>query len=448
MFTLAPLMLAMALGGGVAPAADTTGWSRSELQILGNTGSIVDSSPLSATNVVTASAGVSITSAKSKWGTTSMYLTAGTGSIAASNTAPAFMYPGDYEISFYMYLPAYPTSDAGFVYHASTEAVGRIIWILNTAGRVYANRYGSSSTGTSAVIPLNTWVHITLGRINQLMVVSIAGASTVIGADAGKTGVGNSISISSTPSAGYYINSLRVQRSRTLYKTASLLSYTPHTEEFSTPSLVYADPVLSNTLAVIPLDSDALNIVPGGGALTSYVNPHTYVSDAATLGSGRFRSAAGNNMILTLPYSLDNENWTYEERKEVNSFSGDVQLIWFLTASLTYALQVNLDASGIGYIYHPSIGFRNFSGAGLVANVAYDITLQRCGKDIYLYINGVLRSTIGGYTASNGNGTGVYVAMAGSRITYCDDARFTLGNRYSGAYAPPIPANRVPFSVT
>lgn len=418
---------------------DSTRWNLADLQLISSSG-LVDTSSMG--NTVTVAGGVAMSATQVKFGTQSFGFPSTTDKAASLKFDHAvngsFAYRGDYEISCYMYLTALPTAMFSLFWLGSAvDAAGRMAYNVNTDGTLYGSLNGAANTSNSTnSLPTGRWFHIAVGRINQKLIAVIDGTVSVLGSDSATHGNSpGTLFMYNATGTTMYVDSLRVNRGRALFKSDQVQLYTAPTAQLPASAPIAIDPFWRKTVVLAPLDSSTANLAGETLVIANSVDGSlSYVNDVETVGAGRLQLATAvtdNTGLCQMSVAVGRENYTYEGRFRTSSLAtNDTVLCVFKGTTTDYAIQVS--AAGAVYVSGTNGVTVSFS-ATLVVGTTYALCVMRCGDNVHLFVNGAYSSTVSvPYPAGDVGTVVLYSNATAGRTQFLDDVRLTIGSRYPG----------------
>ena len=387
----------------------------------------------------------------------------GSGDYLALSQNSAFTFDGDFTIEFWWYptnlTPSYQDI-IGTANNNSYLGAGAGGWVIGTTSNIAVGlrlgyQYGNSwiidgSLGVST-LSTNTWYHIAIVRSGS----NIKG---YLNGTAGSTTFTYASTIQSTTYGPYigrgapssvdsygYISNVRIVKGTAVYTS----NFTPPTTPLTAISGTSLLTCQSSTF--IDNSTNAFTITSNGNSVPTQFNPLGFTTTTnvsyspSTIGGSIYLDGSGdtvtmNNSIITPLTTMTIEGWFY-----INS-SATLQGLW----------GGGVDLYGINLQYQESanqklnlfIGTGAAWGAGYVSNTSlypgqwYHIAYVRSGTTHWLYINGVVDSSINGVTNSvTWSGSTFYIGVPQLTTRYYNGyvTGFRVSNirRYTANFTPP-----------
>jgi hypothetical protein len=421
-------------------------WNLSQLQLNGDEANIIDRSPGNCN--ITLTGAVSVSNSKSRYGTTSIFVPSNGNIKAYKDHSFSYGY-GDFELHIDVWFENDVATDTGFIKLQDIENSGRLWFIRKSNGAISFDLYGVGGSATSVYVPSGQWNSIVLGRIDQWVYVGINSQLIqmpyITGTDAniGNTSNGSIILYGAAGgTGGVYFNNFRVLSSRNYLYSNLATSYTPPTAFYAKQGVDTAiyDPMWKNVLFRLPLNTDTgLNDVsdynryvvpPSNGSVATNVNGH---------GNGAYTVTAADGSLQVLLGVPTWSNWALEVRMSWGLLTnGDKRVYVILNTSgspIAY-VQLAANASGSMYSYIPEIGGYYHFGFTPLVNVIYNICIEKTGRYLRLFVDGVYKGQAITGASSIANVGSIIVGGSINHTTgqthFIDDVRFTLGTRYTG----------------
>jgi hypothetical protein len=362
-----------------------------------------------------------------------------------TNTATAFNLTGDFTIESWCYFSSVSTAFAGILSYADSSGFNG--WeLINNAGTVYfrflTGSAGAGQVTASSSITTNQWYHIAVSRSGSTITLYINGYS--VGTVTYSSSQSSSSSfikvaadrIGSTLSTGYLSN-IRVVNGTAFYTS----NFTPPTAPLT--AITNTSLLLNFTNAGIYDATSKNDLETVGNAQISTAQSKWGGSSMSFDGTGDYVTSYNANALFRIGNIYTIELWFYT----TTIAAGAAGLICLAIGASTNS-GINIYRSGSEIICNDGAtgGTGPSSGSSAItANTWAHLAVVSDGSTTKMYIDGVLKGTYSGTTASSAALTYVTVGANGDKSSvlngYIQDARITKGiARYTTNFTPPTAA--------
>jgi hypothetical protein len=362
-----------------------------------------------------------------------------------TNTATAFNLTGDFTIESWCYFSSVSTAFAGILSYADSSGFNG--WeLINNAGTVYfrflTGSAGAGQVTASSSITTNQWYHIAVSRSGSTITLYINGYS--VGTVTYSSSQSSSSSfikvaadrIGSTLSTGYLSN-IRVVNGTAFYTS----NFTPPTAPLT--AITNTSLLLNFTNAGIYDATSKNDLETVGNAQISTAQSKWGGSSMSFDGTGDYVTSYNANALFRIGNIYTIELWFYT----TTIAAGAAGLICLAIGASTNS-GINIYRSGSEIICNDGAtgGTGPSSGSSAItANTWAHLAVVSDGSTTKMYIDGVLKGTYSGTTASSAALTYVTVGANGDKSSvlngYIQDARITKGiARYTANFTAPTAA--------
>ena len=351
-----------------------------------------------------------------------------------------------FTLEFWVFLNAYPDSDAPFVDTRSSNGATTTAFQFGVYSTGALKLYEGSETNLGGTVPRNQWTHIALVRNGSNVVTAyINGTATGTTTTSTRNFSDNFFWIGcvpgpSSPYINAYLSNLRWVVGSALYTTTFTPSATPLTAVTNTQLLTcqsnrFVDNSSNNrtiTVAGTPSVQRFSPFEPTAPYSTSVIGGSGYFD-----GSGDYLTLAASSS-WELPANFTWECWAYP-----TNLSATPQRILHQGSTGTQKMIFYIDNSSGAFNFYYD-GGSNFivSSINLRANAWNHIAGVRNGSTITLYINGVSAGTATSSATLGDSSLGFAIGSNGGATDqfpgYISDARIVKGTAvYTSNFTPP-----------
>lgn len=431
--------------------------------INGSTAFIDSSSNLIALNVI---GNASLSTAQSKFGTSSIYFDGSGDYLTATGSLPFNFGTGDFTVEMWVYPLSYGGTTGGATLFGTTfgaqtgyslnlgEDISNFRIISNASG-AWAN---DLTAGTGNGPALNTWTHIAWVR---------KGASMLLFKDGNLVAAGNAYSAynygnpnnfavigrffdgTTTRDFNGYIDELRVSKGIARYNT----NFTPPTAPFTDPVITRSEPLADKVSLLLHMNGSngAKTMIDSSPNATRIdVLGTAQISTAQSKFGGSSAYFDGTSSLLELfpgsSLAFGSDSFTIETWIRLDSLPSVWYIIDSRNTSQTSNWAIIYSAGGLNWFNGTTETIRTWYP---VVNTWYHIALVRTSTVCQFYVDGI---PLGAPISDSTNFTVAPVSSyIGSRYTgtdkfpgYMDEFRITRAARYPENFTPPTTAHPTP----
>lgn len=397
---------------------------------------------------ISASGGVSISTADSKYGGSSAYFNGASGVLTVSNSVLFDLSKDVFTFELWLKPLAFPTSGQYcrlIMFGSNASAASFCPLQFDSTGYVCATiPLGGTSAICGATLTLNTWQHYAVTLNGGQSKMFLNGIQVASGTITQPTSTSNFMRIgfdtAGTVNFNYngYINDFRITRGVALYTT----NFTPPSTLYPNP---YLDPYFSQVSLLLRMNGSngSTTFVDSSlGNLAVTANGNAQISTAQSMFGGSSAAFDGNGDYLTL---ADSSIW---------DLPGDFTLeAWIRASSTGFSAIFSTRNTGgavnpVLYLWDTGVLTWYYNGAARITGTTnivgggfYHVAVCRSGNSTRLFVNGVQEGTT--YVNSDtyvADGIWIGGLPAASQYLngYIDDLRITKGvARYTANFTPP-----------
>jgi len=400
-----------------------------------------------------------VSTAKSKFGTSSLKLDSGGTAMISVPASLEFGYEGDFTLEAWVNPISWVSS--GIIFAVNTT--NGIQFGRNADGNLGVAKNGIAWVLTGSALPaLDTWSHVAAVRSSGTLTIYLNGASIGSVADTFAYPSGEFDISNPTYSFNGYIDEVRITKGVARYTA----NFTPATQAFPDP-VQQVDQYLSNTVLILNGNgangsTTILDTCPSPKVITLAGDTKISTAQAKFGPSSIYFDGTGDSLSVAAGPNAGTDvstaDFTVEFRYYTTSASTDQAIFTIGEPEASSGFQLAFGIHHFGSLLAGAVRFFAYNTAGtqysldsspLSANTWYHMALTREGNTLRAFLNGTMFSSMAITGALNISNTctarvGKYTSSTPrNMVGYLDDFRLTIGKaRYTASFTPsasPVP---------